>query len=80
MLESVLYAPDLDAAERFYVGLLELPVVARAAGRHVFFRLGGSMLLIFNASVTSSEPTAVRGQPVLPHRPRPTILVEFIRR
>ena len=67
ILETVLYCPDLDAAEKFYTGLFELPVVVRADGRHVFFRVGNGMLLVFNAAVTASEPTAVRGQPVPMH-------------
>ena len=45
ILETALYAPDLDAAEAFYGALLGLPKVTRAGDRHVFFRLRGSMRL-----------------------------------
>ncbi len=37
VLETSVYATDLDAAERFYASVLGLERIARAAGRHVFF-------------------------------------------
>ena len=52
ILETVLYADDLVAAEAFYRGVLGLAVHARAPGRHVFFRCGGQMLLVFDARET----------------------------
>lgn len=52
ILETSLYAPDLDAAERFYTDVLGLVVHSREAGRHVFFRCGRTMFLVFNASRT----------------------------
>lgn len=48
VLETVLYAHDLDAAERFYSGLLGLPVDSRRPGLFVFFRIGQAMLLVFD--------------------------------
>lgn len=48
VLETVLYAPDLDAAERFYSGLLGLAVDSRKPGLFVFFRIGQAMLLVFD--------------------------------
>ncbi|MGL4311603.1 MAG: VOC family protein [Paracoccaceae bacterium] len=51
-LESALYARDLAAAETFYSGVVGLPVIARQAGRHVFFRVGQSVLLVFNPDAT----------------------------
>lgn len=56
ILETALYADDLDAAERFYGSVLGLPVIVREAGRHVFFRCGGSALLIFRPSATERPP------------------------
>lgn len=67
ILETVLYCPDLEAAEKFYTRFFELPVVARSEGRHLFLRSGAGMLLLFNAAVTASEPSAVRGQPIPLH-------------
>lgn len=53
ILETVLYAPDLDKAEAFYSGVLGLELHAKVDGRHVFFRCGDQMLLIFNPEATS---------------------------
>ena len=48
ILETVLYAENLDQAEAFYEGILGLEKVHRDPKRQVFFRCGNSMLLIFN--------------------------------
>jgi catechol 2,3-dioxygenase-like lactoylglutathione lyase family enzyme len=69
ILETALYAPDLDAAETFYGTLLGLPVVTRAGDRHVFFRLPAAMLLIFNPAETE-RPAADPALPVPPHGAR----------
>ena len=66
ILETALYAPDLDAAEAFYGTLLGLPRVTRAGNRHVFFRLPAAMLLIFNPAETARPPTDP-ALPVPPH-------------
>ncbi|PJN93726.1 glyoxalase/bleomycin resistance/extradiol dioxygenase family protein, partial [Amaricoccus sp. HAR-UPW-R2A-40] len=66
ILETALYAPDLDAAEVFYGGLLGLPKVSRAGNRHVFFRVGPGMLLIFNPGETA-KPAAAGALPVPAH-------------
>lgn len=61
VLESCLYANDLVAAEAFYHDVLDLAVYARVAQRHVFFRCGQGMFLVFNpqrtAIATGSVPT-----------------------
>lgn len=49
--EAALYVDDLDMAERFW-RRLGLEFVARAPGRHVFFRAGRDMLLLFDAAST----------------------------
>lgn len=66
VLETALYAADLDAAEGFYGGILGLERVTRAGNRHVFFRLDAAMLLIFNPDETEIPP-ASDGLPVPPH-------------
>lgn len=66
ILESVLYAADLDAAEAFYSGVLGLEKIARAGDRHVFFRCGGQVLLVFNPAETV-KPPATAALPVPPH-------------
>jgi catechol 2,3-dioxygenase-like lactoylglutathione lyase family enzyme len=66
MLETALYAEDLDAAEAFYGGTIGLDRVARVGTRHVFFRVGPGLLLIFNPAETVSPPMN-EAQPVPPH-------------
>jgi catechol 2,3-dioxygenase-like lactoylglutathione lyase family enzyme len=66
MLETALYAEDLDAAEAFYGQLLGLETVLRAGNRHVFFRAGSGILLIFNPTETIKPPPA-HALPVPPH-------------
>ncbi len=47
ILESCLYVDDLARARTFYEGILGLFLVSEVAGRHLFFRLGEGMLLLF---------------------------------
>jgi catechol 2,3-dioxygenase-like lactoylglutathione lyase family enzyme len=49
VLETVLYADDLAAAERFYGEILGLQLDSRKDGVFAFFRLGDGMLLLFRA-------------------------------
>lgn len=65
VLETALYVDDLDVAERFYGGLIGLERVLRAEGRHVFFRCGPGLLLLFLAEETRKPPR--RGPPVPVH-------------
>jgi catechol 2,3-dioxygenase-like lactoylglutathione lyase family enzyme len=53
ILETCLYADDLAAAERFYGGVLGLEMIARVEGRHVFFRCGARVFLIFDPARTA---------------------------
>ena len=69
VLETALYAADLDAAEAFYGDVLGLAKVARAGDRHVFFRLRDAMLLVFNPAETARAP-APGALPVPPHGAR----------
>ena len=52
ILETAIYADDLEAAEAFYGGMLGLERIGRVAGRHVFFRCGPGVLLVFRAEAT----------------------------
>ena len=67
VLETCLYARDLQAAERFYADVLGLAVVAREPDRHVFLRCGAAMLLVFDPERTSAAPGQVSGVAVPPH-------------
>ena len=53
ILETVLYADDLDAAEGFYGGVLGLACTSRRPGLFLFYRLRHTMLLIFNPDAAS---------------------------
>jgi catechol 2,3-dioxygenase-like lactoylglutathione lyase family enzyme len=66
ILETVLYAKDLAASETFYRDVLGLDPFARADGRHLFYRCGDQVLLIFNPDATRM-PAAAGALPVPPH-------------
>ena len=53
VLEAALYVTDLTAAEQFYTKVLGLTLYSKLEGRHVFFRCGQRMVLLFNAEATS---------------------------
>jgi len=53
--ESCLYINDLDKAEKFYHGFLQMPVISKVDNRHIFFRCGRSVLLCFNPEETKNE-------------------------
>jgi catechol 2,3-dioxygenase-like lactoylglutathione lyase family enzyme len=57
ILEAALYVDDLDAAERFYRGVLGLRRIALVPERHVFFQCGGRVLLLFRADATRQGGT-----------------------
>jgi catechol 2,3-dioxygenase-like lactoylglutathione lyase family enzyme len=67
ILESALYVTDLQAAEEFYAGVLGLQRIAYVEGRHVFFRCGDGVLLLFNAEATKEPPKPGARLPVPPH-------------
>jgi len=58
ILETCLYADDLDKAEKFYTSVLGLHLHAKETGRHLFFKCGTQMLLIFNPAKTIEESDA----------------------
>lgn len=60
ILETCLYVEDIGRAEAFYGEVLGLTCVGRESGRHVFFRVGPGVLLLFRAEatrVTESVPS-----------------------
>lgn len=46
--ETCLYVHDLEKIKTFYHNLLGLPIINYDPGKHIFFRLGDSVLLCFN--------------------------------
>ncbi len=67
ILESALYVTDLDAAEEFYGTVMGLEPIAKVPGRHVFFRCGAGVLLLFSAEATRQPPAPDARLPVPPH-------------
>ena len=69
LLEAALYVDDLDAARQFYRDHLGLQLFHEVSGRHMFFALGPSVLLIFNPTATAQPPGNPQ-MPVPPHGAR----------
>jgi len=67
ILESALYVTDLDAAETFYAQVMGLERLGKVDGRHMFFRCGDGVLLLFNAEATTTPPKPDAKLPVPPH-------------
>ena len=64
ILETALYAPDLAAARDFYGRVLRLEEIAFQPDRHVFFRCGPAVLLVFNPAATLRPPAGPFPVPV----------------
>lgn len=55
VLETCLYAANLDEAAAFYEEVLRLEAFSREPDRHVFFRAGPGVFLLFNPRRTEVE-------------------------
>ncbi|AZO39433.1 glyoxalase/bleomycin resistance/extradiol dioxygenase family protein [Mesorhizobium sp. M2A.F.Ca.ET.037.01.1.1] len=67
ILESALYVTNLAAAETFYRDIIGLEPLGKVEGRHVFFRCGDGVLLLFNAEATKIPPAPDARLKVPPH-------------
>lgn len=67
IMETCLCADDLEAARQFYESLFDLEIVDFQPDRHLFFRCGNGMLLLFDSAHTSVIHTEVDGQPMPLH-------------
>ncbi|MDF2388939.1 VOC family protein [Nostoc ellipsosporum NOK] len=67
ILESALYVTDLNAAEHFYRDIIGLDLLGKVEGRHLFFRCGQGVLLVFNAEATKIPPAPDARLKVPPH-------------
>lgn len=67
VLESALYAENLEETAAFYADVLGLERIASVEGRHVFFRAGQGVLLLFRPSATRQPPAPDARLPVPPH-------------
>ena len=68
VLETALYASDLDTVARFYTGVVGLKEHSRVVGRHVFLRCATSMVMLFNPEAT--QQSGGGKLPVPPHGAR----------
>ena len=59
ILETCLYVTDLDQADDFYQRVLGLKSFSRLDQRHLFFRCGNQVLLLFKASETQKDSSEV---------------------
>lgn len=64
VLETCMYAENLDVTGAFYERVLGLEPFSRVEGRHVFFRCGRAVFLLFNPVATE------RSEDVPPHGAR----------
>jgi len=55
ILETSLYVNDFEQAEKFYSNVLGLELFAAEPGRHLFYKCGNQMLLLFNPAKTIHE-------------------------
>ena len=67
VLESALYAANLEETAAFYADILGLEEITRVDGRHVFFRAGAGVVLLFRPSATEEPPPPGARLPVPPH-------------
>jgi catechol 2,3-dioxygenase-like lactoylglutathione lyase family enzyme len=67
VLETSLYAEDLRATDQFYGTVLGLERIAFVEGRHVFYRCGAGVVLIFDPRNTANQSTTVNGAAVPLH-------------
>jgi non-canonical purine NTP pyrophosphatase (RdgB/HAM1 family) len=65
VLETVLYARDIEAAKRFYADILGLRLTRAVDDRFAFFQCGDAMLLIFNPEATRVQAASADTPP--PH-------------
>ena len=55
VLESCLYVDNLEVAKDFYQEVFGLDLCSEDPGRHVFFRCGAAMVLLFQPEETEKE-------------------------
>ena len=59
VLETCLYVNDLEAAEEFYSRVFGLKSFSKVEGRHLFFRCGQGVFLLFNPARTAKPEGAI---------------------
>lgn len=54
IIETTLYTDKLEESEKFYTDILELKLIRKREGRHLFFKCEDSILILFNPEATKS--------------------------
>ena len=67
VIETALYTDDLDAMQDFYHNKLGLNLISGTKGRSLFFKIGRTMLIIFDRSYTVGQSNTVNGNIIPPH-------------
>lgn len=71
VLETAVYAEDLERARAFYEGVLGLPCFQFKPPRHAFFRAGRGVFLVFNPELTEKD------EALPPHGAKGSVHVAF---
>jgi catechol 2,3-dioxygenase-like lactoylglutathione lyase family enzyme len=61
IIETCIYSSNLKEMKEFYQDKIGLDLVSEELNRHVFFKVGKNMLLIFNPKVTLYEKDTNHG-------------------
>lgn len=67
ILETALYARNLAETEAFYSNILGLQLYAKFGNRHVFYKVGENMFLLFNPDETQVLGPPVNGSIIATH-------------
>jgi catechol 2,3-dioxygenase-like lactoylglutathione lyase family enzyme len=67
ILETALYARNLAECEAFYTNVLGLTVYTEFGNRHVFYKVGEGMFLLFNPDETQQVGPPVNGSIITAH-------------
>ncbi len=67
VIETALYTDDLDAMQMFYQDKLGLELISGTKGRSLFFKIGRTMLIIFDRSYTEDQNITVNGNFIPSH-------------
>jgi catechol-2,3-dioxygenase len=59
IVETCIYAYELEKMKDFYVNTIGLQLIAEEKARHIFLKVGKSMLLIFNPKNTMIKSNSV---------------------
>lgn len=67
ILETTVYCTDMDAARVFYENVIGLEIHSMQPDRHLFYKVGGSMLLVFNPQATRTSKVMIGGDQIPLH-------------